>query len=374
MNNLIRSMFPVVRENVYLNSAAVAPMPTPTVAAVLRQLNDVSLNGTKNFSNWIETKESARELVAQLLGVRAEQIAFMRNTSDGISCAANGLTWKSSDNIVTFANEFPSNFYAWRRIRDKFGVELRTANEVDGRVDEDELCSLIDENTKVVSISAVQFSTGFRANLERIGEAAHKVGALFCVDFIQAFGALELNLTKLKIDIAAGASHKWLLAPEGCGIFYLSDRAQKVVEPTIVGWVSVEDSWNFEDYEQPFKQNGLAFESGTGNAALFYGLEQSLQILSDVGICEIEQHLETLTDYFCERLPRERYKLISSRASSEKSQIVSIRNLKGIDSATIFKSLETNNIIVSQRGENLRIAPHLFNTKADIDALIANLP
>ena len=241
MNEKIRSLFPATEKYVYLNSAAEAPLPTVAVEAVISQLNDVSENGSVNFFEWVNTKNRARAIIAQMLRVKAEQIAFMRNTSDGFSTVANGLKWRKGNNIVTFAKEFPANFYAWRRIRDAFGIELRLCPERNGRIDLDEFINLIDENTQLVSISAVQYGSGFRADLERIGEAARKVDALFAVDIIQAFGAMPFDLEAQKVDVAAGASHKWLCSPEGCGIFYLSERALERIEPTLVGWISVDE-------------------------------------------------------------------------------------------------------------------------------------
>jgi cysteine desulfurase/selenocysteine lyase len=374
MNENIRKLFPAAQKYTYLNSAAVSPMPSTSVEAVLSQLKDVSENGTVNYTDWLATKERARTLIAEMLNVRAEQIAFMRNTSDGFSSVANGLSWEKGDNIVSFEREFPANFYAWRSVRDRFGVELRLCTERYGRIDPDELLALIDEKTRIVSISAVQFASGFRADLERIGAAARKVDALFAVDIIQGFGAMAFDLPAQGVDIASGASHKWLFAPEGCGMLYLSDRARERVEPTLVGWISVETPWDFADTEQSFKPTALAWESGTGGSALFYGLEQSLKLLHETGLKTIEKYLEELTDYLCELIAAKNYEIVSSRAAGEKSQIVSIKHGNGLNALEIAKNLEAEKIIVSARGERLRIAPHFFNNRADIEKLAEILP
>ncbi len=374
MNEKIRKLFPVTEKYTYLNSAAVSPLPQPAVEAVLSQLKDVSENGTTNYVEWIATKDRARGLIAEMLNVRAEQIAFMRNTSDGFSTVANGLSWEKGDNIVSFEREFPANFYAWRMVRDKFGVELRLCPEQGGRIDLDEFIALIDENTKLVSISAVQFASGFRADLERIGEAARKVDALFAVDIIQGFGAMEFDLPAQGVDIAAGASHKWLFSPEGCGMLYLSDKARERIEPTLVGWISVETPWDFEEREQNFKPTALAWESGTGGSSLFYGLEQSLKLIHETGLKNIENYLEDLTDYLCELISGKNYEIISSRSKGEKSQIVCIEHQNGLTSNEIAKKLEDANIVVSPRGSRLRIAPHFFNNREDIEKLAENLP
>ncbi len=374
MNEAIRSLFPAANKYTYLNSAAVSPMPLTAIEAVDLQLNDVAANGTVNFNNWIDTKGRARKLLASMMNARNEQVAFMRNTSDGFASIAAGLPWKAGENIVSFAGEFPSNFYPWRRIRDEYGVELRLAPEHGGRIDLDELIALIDSDTRVVAISAVQFASGFRSDLERIGQAARAADALFCVDIIQGLGAMPFDLPAQYVDAACGASHKWLCAPEGCGFIYLSDRARERVKPILTGWISVETPWDFADREQPFKSTALAWESGTGCASLFYGLEQSLKLLIDAGASNIEAHLSDLTDQLCEGLVGKNYELVSSRLDGERSQIVCIKHRDGIHPNAIAAELGARNVIVSPRGDRLRIAPHFYNNSGDIDRLIEALP
>ncbi len=374
MNETIRELFPATRNYAYLNNAAVSPIPTTAIEAINRQLADVAAHGSAHYQDWIDTKDRARALIAEMLNVRADQVASVRNTSDGFATIANGLKWQSGDNIVSFEREFPANFYAWRRIRDEFGVELRLSPERDGRIDLDEFISLIDSNTKVVSISVVQYASGYRADLERIGHRARAVDALFCVDIIQGFGAMPFDLPAQFVDAACGASHKWLCAPEGCGILYLSDRARERIKPTLVGWISVETPWDFEDREQPFKPTALAWESGTGCASLFYGLEQSLKLLKETGAERIESHLAELTDSLCDSLAGRDYDVVSSRLPGERSQIVCIKHQNGLTSNQLASRLEEQNIIVSPRGDRLRIAPHFYNNLQDIGRLIYALP
>jgi selenocysteine lyase/cysteine desulfurase len=374
MDPAIRDLFPALKKYTYLNSAAVSPMPTTAVRAVSSQLDDVAAHGSAHFQDWVDTKNRARALVAKMLNVRAEQIAFMRNTSDGFASIANGLSWESGDNIVSFAREFPSNYYPWRRIRDRFGVELRLAPEREGRIDLDELIAMIDHKTRVVAISSVQYASGFRADLERIGNAAQAAGALFAVDVIQGLGATGYDLPAQMVDAASGASHKWLCAPEGCGILYLSDRAREMVEPTSVGWISVETPWDFEDREQPFKENAMAWESGTGSSALFYGLEQSLKLLLDTGLDRIKSHLDDLTEQLCDGLRSKSYEIISSRSPEERSAIVCVKHSGGLDSSEIAQRLERQDIVVSPRGDRVRISPHFYNDAADIEQLIESMP
>jgi cysteine desulfurase/selenocysteine lyase len=215
MNDELRALFPVTERAIYLNHAAVSAPPLPTINAIQSQLADVSENGSVNFRQWLAVKESARALLAQLIGARPEQLAFMRNTSDGLSTVANGLDWHPGDNLVTFAREFPSNLYPWLRIRDALGLEVRVCEEHDGRIDIEELTGLINDRTRIVAISQVQYASGFRADLERIGRIARAHDALMVVDVIQALGVIPIDVEAELIDVAAAACHKWLLTPEG---------------------------------------------------------------------------------------------------------------------------------------------------------------
>jgi selenocysteine lyase/cysteine desulfurase len=358
----------------YLNHAAVCAPPIPTIEAIQSQLADVSENGSINFRNWIAVKERTRQLVAGLLGARPEQVAFVRNTSDGLSTVANGLDWRAGDNLVTFRNEFPSNIYPWLRVRDALGVEVRMCEERDGRIDLDELISLIDTRTRLVAISQIQYGSGFRADLARIGRAARAQDALLVVDVIQSLGVIPINIERDLIDVAAAACHKWLLTPEGVGLLYLSDRARERIQPTLVGWTSVPNPEDYGNFEQGWNRGTLAWETGTGPVALIHGLEASLKLLNETGIAAIQTYLETLTDHLCERLRSSNYHIISSRRAGEKSQIVCIRHKGGLNPMDLYSHLKKRNIITAPRGDSLRVSPHFYNTLEEIDELVGALP
>jgi selenocysteine lyase/cysteine desulfurase len=369
----LRALFPITERFVYLNHAAVSPPPTTAIAAVEAQLRDVHENGSINFRSWIAVKERARTLLAQLLGAKPNQVAFVRNTSDALSTVANGFTWKATDNIVTFRREFPSNIYPWLRIRDTLGVEVRMCEERDGRVDLEELESLVDQNTRLIAISHVQFASGFRTDLERLGRLARRHDALLVADVIQSLGVVPLDVEAELVDVAAGGGHKWLLSPEGVGYLYLSDRARERIQPTLVGWISVPDPDDYLNFEQGWNRGTLAWETGTGPAALFHGLAASLELLTQHGPANIARYLEELTDDLCERVLSKPYEVVSSRAPGEKSQIVCIRHSAGLTPMQLYAALKQQNIITAPRNDRLRIAPHLYNTAAEIDQLVQSL-
>ncbi|MGI8838052.1 MAG: aminotransferase class V-fold PLP-dependent enzyme [Pyrinomonadaceae bacterium] len=374
MNNDLRALFPVTQQLNYLNNAAVAPPPAPTIAAIQSQLKDVSENGIVNFRSWLATKERTRQLLAAMLGARPEQVAFVRNTSDGLSTVANGLRWQLGDNLVTFRNEFPSNVYPWLRLSDAFGVEVRMAEERDGRVDLNELLGLIDSKTRLVAISQVQYASGFRADLERIGRAARDHDALLVVDVIQGLGVIPTDVQAELVDVAAGACHKWLLTPEGVGFLCLSDRARERIQPTLVGWISVPDPDDHGNFSQGWNRGTLAWETGSGPAALIHGLEQSLKLLTETGVDRIQAHLEMLSDHLCERLANKPYRIMSSREQKEKSQIVCIQHTDGLSPMNLYAHLKDRGIITAPRRDRLRISPHLYNTPEEIEVLADALP
>ncbi|HEV2829449.1 MAG TPA: aminotransferase class V-fold PLP-dependent enzyme [Pyrinomonadaceae bacterium] len=374
MNDELRALFPVTERAIYLNHAAVSAPPIPTINAVQSQLADVSKNGSVNFRQWLAVKENARALLAGMIGARPEQIAFMRNTSDGLSTVANGLDWRPGDNLVTFAREFPSNLYPWLRIRDALGVDVRFCEERDGRIDIEELVGLIDDRTRIVAISQVQYASGFRADLERIGRVARAHAALLVVDMIQALGVIPIDVEAELIDVAAAACHKWLLTPEGVGLLYLSERARERIQPTLVGWTSVPNPDDYGNYEQGWNRGTLAWETGTAPIALIHGLEASLKLLLEVGVSRIQVYLEGLTDNLCEQLQRSNYRVVGSRRAGEKSQIVCIQHTAGLTSMDLYTHLKKRNIITAPRGDRLRISPHFYNTETEIDELLNALP
>jgi selenocysteine lyase/cysteine desulfurase len=374
MNDTLRALFPVTKRAVYLNHAAVSPPPLKTIQAIESQLRDVSENGSVNFRQWIAVKDSARQLVAGMLGASPEQVAFTRNTSDGLSTVANGIGWRPGDYLVTFRNEFPSNIYPWLRIRDALGVEVRMCEERDGRLDLNEFIGLIDERTRLVAVSHIQYASGFRVDLERLGRAARLHDALLVVDVIQSLGVVPIDVDSELIDVAAAACHKWLLTPEGIGILYLSPRARQRIQPTLVGWISVPNPEDYTNFEQGWNHGTLAWETGTGPAALFYGLKESLGLLNSIGVGNIQSYLESLTDHLCEQLRGSPYQVVSSRSAQEKSQIVCIKHTGGLSSMDLYSQLKKLNIVTAPRGDRLRISPHIYNTLAEIDQLIAALP
>lgn len=373
MNQQIRSLFPVTEKYIYFNHAEVSPLSIRVRDAMTGLIEDVTHNGSRNFFGWCDVYEKARRDIAKLAGAHSHEIAFMRNTSDAISTLANGIDWRDGDNVVTTAIEFPANIYPWMRISEERGVKIKMAPERDGRIDIDELLSLVDERTRVLTISWVQFSNGFRAPLARIGKFCRERGIFFFVDAIQGLGGLKLDVERDYVDAFAGDGHKYTLGPEGVAILYISDRILDDIKPTVVGWMSVKDFGHHLDYDLTYRDGALRFECGTLNTVGIYGLGASVDLILEVGPEQIEKHILGLTDYLVERLQASGYEVISSRREGESSGIVNCRHEK-YSPKDLYRILLSKNIVTAPRVGRLRFSPHFYNTREEVDAIINALP
>jgi len=373
MNEQIRSLFPVTEKYIYMNHAAVSPLSTRVRDAMNALVDDVMRNGTANYDAWCQTYERTREASARLVNAQPREIAFMRNTSDALSAVANGIDWREGDNVVSCNVEFPSNIYPWMRICEEHGVRMKLAEERDGRIDSDRLLSLIDERTRVVTLSWVQFASGFRSDLARIGKFCRQRDVIFVVDAIQALGGLKLDVERDYVDAFAADAHKYLLGPEGAALLYVSDRVIDRIKPTVVGWTSVKNYEQYVDYKLDYREGAGRFECGTLNTAGVYGLGAAIDLFLEIGPEKIEAYLLGLSDYLAGRLTAKGYEVISSRKPGETSAIVTCKHERH-SASELYRLLHSKNVITAPRLNRLRIAPHFYNTREEVDALIDALP
>jgi selenocysteine lyase/cysteine desulfurase len=373
MNSEIRNLFPVTQNYVYLNHAAVAPISLPVYQAMERHARALRESGAVHFRAWLAAVRRVRTLAAQLINAEPEEIAFAPNTSAGLAMIANGLEWRAGDNLVTADCEFPANVVPWMRIKREFEVEVRMARERAGRLETEEILGLIDDRTRVVSLSFVEFASGFRNDLEAIGRYCRERDLLFVVDAIQGLGALKLDVEAGSIDALSADAHKFLLGPDGAALFYVSRRAMERVKPTLAGWLSVANPEDYLNYDQPFAPGARRFESGALNTAGVLGLGAAIELLLQVGVEKIESHLLELGDYLCERLVERGYQVISSRRAGEKSAVICCRHERH-PAEKLYQLLNERRIITTPRLGRLRISPHFYNTRAEIEQLIEALP
>jgi selenocysteine lyase/cysteine desulfurase len=373
MNNAIRSLFPITEQYVYMNHAAVAPLSTRVRDGMFALVEDVTRNGSVNYEEWCQTYERTRESAARLVNATAHEIAFMRNTSDALSAVANGIDWHEGDNVVTCNVEFPSNIYPWMRLSEKRSIAMKFAEERRGRVDTDELLSQVDDRTRVVTISWVQFASGFRSDLARIGKFCRERDILFVVDAIQGLGGLKLDVARDYVDAFAADAHKYLLGPEGIALLYVSDRVIDRINPTVVGWTSVNNYEQYLDYRLDYREGAGRFECGTLNSAGVYGLGAGIELFLEVGPKTIESHLLKLSTHLAERLTSKGYKVVSPRGAGETSAIVTCTHER-YTPRDLYRLLCAKNILTAPRVNRLRISPHFYNTHEEVDLLVDSLP
>jgi selenocysteine lyase/cysteine desulfurase len=298
-------------------------------------------------------------------------VAFVENTSTALSMVAEGLDWRPGDNVVGAAFEFPSNVYPWMSLAAR-GVEYRQAEERDGRIDPEELLALIDDRTRMLALSWVQYASGFRSDLARLGEACRERDVLFVVDVIQGLGALALDVEQAQVDVAAASAHKWLLGPEGIGLLYVSDRVVERLRPVRSGWRSVRDRLQWTDYDLTWSEGAGRFESGTLNVYGIAALGGSLEILLEVGAAEIEPRVLALTDLAARGLAGLGLAVVSSRRRGETSSIVTAVPA-GRSAGDLVKELNERNVVLAARAGRLRIAPHFYNTAEEIERCLEEL-
>jgi cysteine desulfurase / selenocysteine lyase len=373
MNHEIRQLFPVTQHCTYLNHAAVGTLSRPVYAAMERHLRDQLEHGAVNYLDWFAGVRRTRQLCAEFINAAPDEIAFAPNTSAGLAMIANGIQWKPGDNLVSADCEFPANRIPWQHIARKHGVEIRLAREREGRLETEEILRLIDSRTRAVTLSFVEYASGFRNDLVTIGRHCRAHGVLFVVDAIQGLGALQLDVQAACVDALAADAHKFLLGPEGVALFYVARHALERIRPTLTGWMSVESPYDFSLQEKPYAAGAQRFEPGALNTAGVMGLGAAVELFQQVGLERIETYLLELGDYLCGRLQERGYHIFSSRRAGEQSAVFCCQHER-YSAEELYQRLNAERIITTPRLGRLRISPHFYNTKEDIDRLVQCLP
>ena len=282
----IKKEFPVTEEIIFFDHARVAPLPERVRKVVNEFINDATQFGTAHYETWMLELEQTRKKFAQLINANLNEVAFVKNTSEGISIVANGFDWQPGDNVVIPDIEFPANVYPWWNLK-KRGVETRMVKTIKGKALFDDLVKQIDSRTRILSISSVQCNTGFRSDLNRIGAFCKEKGVLFFVDAIQSLGVLPMDVKKDHIDFLSADGHKWMLSIEGLGGFYISQQALDKIRPVTIGWGNVVKAEDFMNYDFTLKKDAKKFEEGTPNTISAHAFGAALGLLLETGITNI---------------------------------------------------------------------------------------
>jgi selenocysteine lyase/cysteine desulfurase len=370
----LRAELPITERWAYFDHAAVAPITLRAARAMREWTDDLVANGLMNERRWLARIEEVRQMAARLIGADPIDLAFIKNTSEGIGIVAEGFPWRAGDNVVIAQEEYPANQYPWLNLRDR-GVEVRAVpSRSDGRLWIDDILAAIDGRTRVLSLSWVEFASGFRNDLDALGEICRQRNIAFLVDAIQGLGVFPLDVQKTPVDFLAADGHKWLLGPEGAGVLWIRRDWIDRLRPIDIGWNSVVASRDFTTIDFRLKPHAGRYESGTLNVAGITALGGSLELLLEIGIDAIIKRVLELTDYLCQRVAEKKAPTVySSRQPGDKSAIVSLAYADPNETAAKMRLCRSNGLIVNKRAGRLRVSPHCYNSFEEIDRLVGYL-
>lgn len=369
--NEIRNLFPFLSTGkIYFNHAAISPFSSVIVEEFRRYAHQRSATDVNNWPGVGRTIAEAKVRIGRLLNVKSDRIAFTENVTNGINLLASGIKWEKGDRIILNDLEFPANVYPFMNLQ-KQGVEIDFVKSADGKIRLEDIEKAITERTKLLSISHVQFLTGYRADMKAIGEICMKHGIIFCADVIQSAGAMMIDAQNWGVDFIAGGSQKWLMAMQGLGYVYVSEKLQEMIQPAYAGWTSVKDPWNLLDFNLELVDDASRYENGTLNVLGICVLNKSLGFFETIGYENIEKQIIDNSVYFRDCLSAAGISPVMKNAcSSELSGIVSFNVNNGNE---IFDELVKKDIIGSYREGLIRFSPHFYNTKEEIDKVIKEI-
>jgi len=324
--------------------------------------------GSYFYSRWLETYEGLRQAAARLLGASRDEIAIVKNTSEGIAAVAIGLDWRPGDRIVVFTEEFPANYLPWKKL-ERRGVRLTELSVFDPLEKIEQAC----RGARLLALSFVQYLSGYRADVEAIGAICRRNGCLFLLDAIQGLGAFPLDVERAQVDVLAADGHKWLLGPEGCGILYVRRQVQEEIEPVEFGWTNVANYHDFGNRDLTLRPDAGRYECGTLNTPGCYGLRAAIELLLEIGIPAIAEAVQARSEQIAEAVQRKGYEVLGVRDPAHTSGIVSFRK-PGVDSAAVVGQLKAKGIVLAARQGWIRASPHFYVSPEQIERLIAELP
>jgi selenocysteine lyase/cysteine desulfurase len=360
--------FPVRENLLYLNHAAVSPLPQVCADAMKGLADDALHFGSLNYREWLDVYAGLRLAAARLMNAAPSEIALVKNTSEGIATIAMGIDWKSGDRMVGFVEEFPANLYPWRRLEAKgINVTWLSLNDPLERIEE------ATRGARLLAISFVNFLSGYRAPLQAIGEICRRNRCLYLVDAIQGLGAFPLDVQACHIDALAADGHKWMMGPEGCGILYVRHEVQDRIEPVEFGWTNVASYADYSSRDMRLWGDARRYECGTLNTIGCFGLKASIEFLLEVGPGQIGPVVQHLGDLIATGVQRKGYEVLGTRTPETGAGIVSFRR-SDTNPAEVVAGLRGRGIIAAPRAGWIRTAPHFYIDPEEIERLIDALP
>lgn len=352
---------------IYLNHAAVAPWPQRTAQAVQAFATHNASRGAADYARWTEVSHQLRRDLGALINARPADIGLLKNTSEALSVVAWGLDWAEGDNLVLAREEFPSNRIVWESLAER-GVACRYADPAAYAEDpEAALMAAADERTRLLTVSSVQYASGRRMDLRRLGAFCRERGILFCVDAIQSVGALPFDVQDCGADFAMADGHKWMLGPEGVALFYTRPEARDALRLYQYGWHMTAEFNNFDAPSWHVEPSARRFECGSPNMLGIHALQASVGLLLELGMDQVGTRVLRNAAHVIDRVAAEpALELVSSADATVRSGIVTFRHRK-LEPAALHKRLLDAGVVCAARGGGVRFSPHCYNTAESID-------
>tara|TARA_R110002074_G_scaffold228259_2_gene399811 strand:+ start:8826 stop:9971 length:1146 start_codon:yes stop_codon:yes gene_type:complete len=366
MSNDYSSEFNLDNDVIYLNHAAVAPWPCRTELAVNAFCRENVTIGSKKYANWLKVETHLKKQLATLINAESvDEIALVKNTSEALSFVAYGLDWKAGDNIVTSDEEFPSNMIPWESLANQGVTVKKTA--LKGLSDPtDALIQQIDQRTRLLTISSVQYASGLRVDLERLGQACKKNNVLFCIDAIQSIGAFPFDVQKYQADFVMADGHKWMLGPEGLAVFYCRLQALDKLKLTQFGWHMVEDMGNYDTPLWSTAKSARRFECGSPNMLSIHALSASIGLLLETGMDNVAANVIARGQYVIDKVKQNDSLTLLTNPDKNGNNIIVFKSSND-DTDKLFDYLTTHNVVCAKRGGGIRFSPHFYTPTDVID-------
>jgi cysteine desulfurase / selenocysteine lyase len=363
-----RSLFPYIQTGkVYFGHASTAPLSTYVTDRLKEYIHVRSETKIDDYTAVLKSMENVKKGLAEMINSTPDRIAFTDNTNNGINMLAQSVVWKPNDRVILNDIEFPANVYPFMNLKDR-GVQIDFVKSHSGIVSTDDIINAITPETKLISVSQVQFLTGYRIDLETLGKVCKEKGIIFSVDAIQGLGAVRLDVQKSHIDFISCGTQKWLLGLQGLAFIYLSKDLQEKMHPSQPGWLSVEDGWNLLDFKLDLKKTADVFQAGTMNYPAIHVMDASLKLFHEFGFDEIEERILNNSVYFISGLKK--IGIIPYLSDVPKKFLSGIVSFEHPSADKIFHELLHRNIISSLRDRVIRFAHHFYNTQEDIDKVV----
>jgi len=364
----IRTLFPYIKNDIiYFNHAATGPFSSLLVNAINKILKEKSESKIDDYNSFKDVAAETKSILASILNTVPERLAFTDNTSHGLNFLAQSIQWKKGDRILLNDIEFPANVYPFLNLK-RIGVEVDFVKSDNGKVTAEMIIDAIKPGTRLISVSYVQFLSGYRIDLEKLGAYCRNNNIIFSVDAIQALGAVKLDVEKCNIDFLSCGTQKWLLGFQGLAFIYLNEKLQKKLIPINVGWLSVNNAWNLLDYQIDLKTTADVFQGGTINALGVYALNSSLKLFNEYNFDNVEKRVIENSKYFLTKLAS--IGINGLLLNCKESELAGIVTIKIPNPDLVIKKLEQNKIICSLRENMIRFSPHFYNVFDDIDKAV----